>query len=81
MTADEQLELWCNGESVHNDESDECCPDFSFCYKKTNTPIEIRKKFREAHLSGNLELVNEMLMGFLGEMLKHQTDAKCVIIN
>ncbi len=65
MTPTEQLELWVNGESVHNNERDECCPDFSCCNKKVNTPIEVRKKFQDLHQKGDEEGMWSMLSFFL----------------
>lgn len=38
MTPNEQLELWVRGKSVHNDERDECCPDFSCCSPELLAP-------------------------------------------
>lgn len=62
MTCDEQLELWCNGQSVHNNTTGECCPDFSCCQPKLAIPIEQRILFRE----GGDEVRHNMLMMFLG---------------
>ena len=64
MTSDEQLELWVNGTSVHNQDKDECCPDFSCCNKRMNTPVEERILFRDRP-----ELRDSMLMMFLGKAL------------
>ena len=33
--SDKQLEQWVLGNSIHNKESDECCPDFSCCNEHT----------------------------------------------
>lgn len=62
MTPDRQLELWCEGKSVHNEERDECCPDFSCCDHKIDTPIEQRILFRDRP-----ELRDEMLLMFLAQ--------------
>jgi len=32
MTPSDQLKHWLSGDSRHNTERDECCPDFSCCY-------------------------------------------------
>ena len=71
MTPNEQLELWVNGESVHNNEGDECCPDFSCC-EEIHTPIELRKKFQKAHHAKDEAIIGEMLTGFLAGMLKNE---------
>ena len=62
----QQLESWVNGESIHNDERNECCPDFSCCNKSIRTPEDIRVLFFNAYHKGNSRLVNRMLMQFLG---------------
>lgn len=64
MTSDEQLEQWVNGVSVHNNERDECCPDFSCCNPNSAAPIEQRILFRDRP-----ELRDKMLIGFLGAAL------------
>ena len=45
MTSEEQLDRWVAGESVHNDERDECCPDFPCCKVELLAPREEREKF------------------------------------
>ena len=60
MTPEQQLDLWCEGHSVHNAATDECCPDFSCCNQKIDTPIEDRKLFRDRP-----ELRDAMLGQFL----------------
>jgi len=70
MEIEEQLERWVNGDPVHNDERDECCPDFSCCRgPDAMAPEEERRKFAEAHRSGNRELTNGMLMMFLSRAI------------
>jgi hypothetical protein len=65
----EQLEKWVAGESIHNTERDECCPDFSCCNKNVNTPIEARRAFAKAYMEDNESLQHSMLGGFLGDAL------------
>ena len=79
--SDEQLNKWVNGESIHNDIDEECCPDFSCCLSDVNTPIEIRKKFADAHYLGDEEKVMKMLMGFLGGAFQDEVDNKKVYIS
>lgn len=67
MTSLEQLNEWVKGNSIHNTESGECCPDFSCCNSDVNTDIETRKMFRKAYIERNEELVIAILSGFLGE--------------
>lgn len=60
MTSDEQLERWVKGDSVHNIDRDECCPDFSCCQNHYKATDDERRLFRDRP-----ELRYEMLMGFL----------------
>ena len=69
MKVIEQLNLWVAGESVHNDEREECCPDFSCCNKEVNTPKEVKEIFRNAYLKDNQALIHRLLMEFLGNAL------------
>lgn len=66
MKADEQLELWVKGESVHNDERNECCPDFSCCKPNLLAPEHERRAFLEASQKGNHKATTSMLYEFLG---------------
>ena len=52
-----QLEKWVAGESKHNAETDECCPDFSCCRPELLWPEDQRKLFRDRP-----EIRDEMLM-------------------
>lgn len=65
MTPDEQLAEWCKGNSIHNESTGECCPDFSCCDPNLGIPIQQRILFRD---SGE-DVRFEMLMMFLGTML------------
>lgn len=40
MTAEDQVDLWVQGQSVHNPDRDECCPDFSCCRAHLAWPLE-----------------------------------------
>lgn len=68
MTAEEQLEKWVKGESLHNDERDECCPDFSCCGSPIS-PKNVRKKFAKAWAKKDQETINSMLLMFLGNIV------------
>lgn len=65
----EQLDLWVSGNSVHNDEREECCPDFSCCHKEVDTPQAVKELFRTAYLKDNQALIHRLLMEFLGNAL------------
>lgn len=67
MTADEQLDLWLAGQSVHNDERDECCPDFSCCSPDNAWPMEKREEFARKYRAG--EDIMPMLMSALADIV------------
>lgn len=69
MTAKEQLEKWVNGNSIHNIERDECCPDFSCCDKTIHTDIETKQRFQKAYLENDQATVSKMLTMFLTGLL------------
>ena len=66
MTPIEQLEEWVKGSSIHNEERDECCPDFSCCNKMVETPVEAKQRFVKAFQENDGYVINQMLMFFLG---------------
>lgn len=72
MNIEKQTELWVNGLSIHNEDSDECCPDFSCCRPHLIAPIEERLSFQHAVLMGDEKTKNSLLMVFLSRMLTDQ---------
>lgn len=72
MTPNEQLAKWVEGESIHNKERDECCPDFSCCQPGLLVP----KRLRVAFLEGDEEERMKMLGGFLGQVMSKATENK-----
>lgn len=62
MTPEEQILEWVCGKPIHNDERDECCPDFSCCQPELLVPFSVRRKFQEADEATRFG----MLMQFLG---------------
>ena len=68
MTPKEQLELWVEGNSIHNkDNRDECCPDFSCCKPE----LKANRKIREAFANANGHDRGHMLMMFLGQLINN----------
>jgi hypothetical protein len=66
MTPNEQLDFWIKGINIHNDERDECCPDFSCCQKKNHWSIEMRELFSKKYREEGEEAILPMLMMALG---------------
>ncbi len=64
----EQLNKWVEGESWHNPEFDECCPDFSCCGSKI-VDKEVRIAFKEAYDEKNYKLMETFCFDFLKGML------------
>lgn len=72
MNAEKQLELWVEGKSVHDDEQDWCCPDFSCCQPDFLAPEHERRIFLEAYQRGNNIVMDSMLAEFLGRAISSQ---------
>lgn len=64
MTQDEQLNAWVEGDSLHDHEREQCCPDFSCCQTHYKASDDERRTFRDRP-----ELRDAMLIGFLGAAL------------
>lgn len=64
----EQITEWVKGESIHNDERDECTPDFSCCVPEIKANKETRLKFAVALVEEDEKTKNEMLMFFLRKL-------------
>jgi hypothetical protein len=69
MTNEEQLEQWVNGNPVHDDERDICCPDFSCC-TGVLAPLDVRERFAKAYHEKDDKTMDQMLMMFLGAALQ-----------
>lgn len=65
MDIREHLQKWVDGQSIHNDHPDECCPDFSCCRPELLQPIEVREAFQQAFLTNNAATLDKFLMHFL----------------
>lgn len=79
MTNNEQLLKWVKGESVHNNELGQCCPDFSCCNPDMNTSLEVRELFMEAHLNDDESQKMKLLGMFLGQAISTISDKKVYI--
>lgn len=77
MTPQEQMELWVKGESIHNDERDECCPDFSCCKPELLASVAVRERFRD----GTPQEQSSMLVDFLGALIKSEGRDDVTIVN
>ena len=60
MTDDEQISDWVAGNSRHNPDKDECCPDFSCCQTHYKAPLDERILFRDRP-----EIRHKLMAGFL----------------
>lgn len=45
MTPLEQIEKWAAGESIHNPDRNECCPDFSCCFPELKWTNSTREQY------------------------------------
>lgn len=69
MTSDEQLRLWVAGDSRHNVNRDECCPDFSCCNPDFLADLEVRERFAQAIREGDEKTKMSMIGMFLGNAM------------
>ncbi len=76
MTVDEQLAEWLKGNPIHNDERDECCPDFSCC----QPDLLADEKTRQAFVDAREDQRTSMLGMFLGAMLEKDGKADDVYL-
>lgn len=81
MTYKEQLQMWVEGNSVHDkdEKGDQCCPDFSCCMPELKAPKEERELFQQLYLAERHNEYERMLMMFLGRALPLITDKKVYI--
>lgn len=65
VKVEKQLDEWVKGNPIHNNERDECCPDFACC-NNVKTDKATRERFAKAYYEGDYKTMDEMLMMFLG---------------
>ena len=75
----QQLKAWVNGTSTHNKVIDECCPDFSCCEPRIQTPKEERELFAELYINKEYKQYEGMLAMFLGRSMQYMTEKKVYI--
>lgn len=79
-----QLALWRQGRSLHNDELNQCCPDFSCCNPSLLAPQEMRDLFCKAYAENNEDLIQSILVSFLqlvcNEIVKSDPDIESVTV-
>lgn len=66
MKVKEQVDEWVKGNPIHNDERDECCPDFSCCNGGVMATRDVRERFSKAYHENDEETQMQMLGMFLG---------------
>jgi len=71
MKAEDQLNEWVKGNPIHNQERDECCPDFSCCTGQIASK-DVRERFVQAYYEKDEKTQNEMLMMFLGNAFSNK---------
>lgn len=70
MTSQEQLQQWVQGVSIHNDDTGQCCLDFSCCQPELLTPKEERELFFVSQKDEHMRLLGM----FLGRALSNKKD-------
>ena len=71
MTYEKQVQLWVEGDSVHDGQ---CCPDFSCCRPELLAPKEERELFQQLHLAG------KSTFGMLGMFLGRAFEKKEIYV-
>jgi len=72
MDERKQLEEWVKGNSIHDDENDICCPDFSCCYEELLSEENIRTKFFEAYERGDYQMIGLFASVFRLKLLENK---------
>lgn len=68
MTCEEQLNLWVQGNPVHNRDRDECCPDFSCCQPELLAESEVRQRFKDADEATRFSMLGMFLGAAMADM-------------
>jgi len=70
MSRTNQLLLWVAGRSVHDKESDLCCPDHSCCNKIFFiSDVEIRSRYLKAYAQDDFTTVKNMYKMFVSRLM------------
>lgn len=73
MKIEEQLDMWVDGNPQHNNDRNECTPDFSCCRGKDNmAPKHLRLEFAKAYREGDIRKTDQMLSDFLSGILSKE---------
>lgn len=79
MKPEDQLKEWLKGNSIHNDERNECTPDFSCCNEDLLALKLIREEFYDAWNKKDNDTLDKLLGYFLKKLLdKKRMEAKIV---
>jgi Fe-S-cluster containining protein len=68
-SVEEQLDSWIEGIPKHNQNCDECCPDFSCCNPELLWDRDKREIFAGAYRSGDHKVCDSMLMESLATLI------------
>lgn len=79
MTPNEQLDEWVKGNSIHNTELGECCPDFSCCHPELLASEAERTAFRDADEKTRYSMLG-MFLGAAISKAFDSTDVKVHIL-
>jgi hypothetical protein len=64
-----QIMLWVAGQSVHDDVTDTCCPDYSCCQPERQAPLEEREHYAALCQQGDAWAAARMRLAFLRRTL------------
>lgn len=67
-----QLQEWVRGNPIHNEQDNECCPDFSCCIPELLQVEDERKRFAIAVANADESIQIGMLATYLGYALSYK---------
>lgn len=74
MLPRDQVEKWKNGESIHDNDNDQCVPDYSCCYPLLKASAEERKGHAEAFIAGDIAEQHKYVKRFVERFQKLKDD-------
>jgi len=77
---DHQIREWAKGNSTHNHEFNECCPDFSCCKSHLQAPEEVRQIYYNAYSKGDDKTTHRLLGEFLTRLVESEVPDKKIYI-
>jgi len=72
----DQVNAWLEGVSLHMEDPDMCCPDYSCCVPPLQAHLEERELYAQAWAKGDMKTVERLDCWFLGRLIVHHSQRK-----